>query len=403
MPKGCNHHSSQSLSTQAPDQSLGAHSHLTRLTMAKNHIIPLTSIRGLAALMVVFAHCGFEHFWTWTEALLPYCWSNQAVDMFFVLSAFVLLHNYAGQPMDAAGLRRYLIARVARIYPLHAITMLLVGALALVALRRGAITGDYQVIHLVKQALLVNAWPIIGMERTWNYPAWSISIEWFLYLFVFPVLARLGAIKSAPTSIAISGLVMIASGLAAAHTDDSMAISTGWIALGRGVCGFVAGWCVWSLFAGHRGLCERLAQSADVWMGLGVVLVVLAGLQYISLWCLLPVGPVVIASLSVSSCTLSCRWMHTRAMQFLGAISYSLYMTHAVVGKIFSASIFRGPPIADQSLRLLAGCSYLAALIVLAWLIHRFVEMPARTMLRGYLERSTIPLLGAPELHQSHP
>jgi peptidoglycan/LPS O-acetylase OafA/YrhL len=112
------------------------------------------------------------------------------VELFFVLSGFILSHVY----LQAAGEKRFsyrgfLWARIARVYPLHLATLIGVGGLAAAALIAG-MSVDANVLSwssLPANLLMLHAWglaPVAG----WNHPSWSISAEWFAYL-CFPLFA----------------------------------------------------------------------------------------------------------------------------------------------------------------------------------------------------------------------
>jgi len=75
----------------------------------------LDLLRGIAAVAVLLMHC-----WTtpssWPQAspnLLPRAYL--AVDLFFVLSGFVITHAYGQRLGSAAELRRYCLARLIRL------------------------------------------------------------------------------------------------------------------------------------------------------------------------------------------------------------------------------------------------------------------------------------------------
>lgn len=116
------------------------------------------------------------------------------VSLFFVLSGFVLTHKYGDRFADrgAAGdLRRYVVARIGRIVPLHLAALALVAVLV-VALRNpfDRFATPSVLLSLAANALLVHAWVPTQVFHFWNGPAWSISVEMFFYL-TFPLLIPL--------------------------------------------------------------------------------------------------------------------------------------------------------------------------------------------------------------------
>ena len=55
--------------------------------------------------------------------------------------------------------------------------------------------------YFLLQSLMLNSWPIIGSGEHWNFPAWSISVEWFCYVLLFPLLLRQTAPSSTPIKL----------------------------------------------------------------------------------------------------------------------------------------------------------------------------------------------------------
>lgn len=119
------------------------------------------------------------------------------VDGFFLLSGFALWLGYGGRPpAGAAGVRRFLLRRFAKVWPLHALALLALGAVVLAAQAAGAAVREperFSAVHFVLQLFLVNAWETTS-QHAWNYPSWALSVEWAGYLAfpaVLPVLLRL--------------------------------------------------------------------------------------------------------------------------------------------------------------------------------------------------------------------
>lgn len=174
----------------------------------------LTSLRGLAAWWVVFYHT--------RTALEPYAPEvvmaflkngDLAVDMFFVLSGFVMYLNYSDKiDWSFSSVWDFLYKRFARIYPLHAFLLLgFLGYVLLFAFFAGQIPGKYTVPYFLQSLFLVQNWGFSsGLQ--WNVPAWSISTEFFAYL-CFPALAFCLKFRDWPTWLLGTVLVVIALGL----------------------------------------------------------------------------------------------------------------------------------------------------------------------------------------------
>src|ERR1700722_663067 len=101
---------------------------------AKAQLPSLTSLRGVAALWVVLYHFSVQ--------CLPNLDSTPytslihkgylAVDMFFLLSGLVMTHVYHRAFLSSVSqnYRSFIVARIARIYPLHLLVLLLFVATA---------------------------------------------------------------------------------------------------------------------------------------------------------------------------------------------------------------------------------------------------------------------------------
>jgi peptidoglycan/LPS O-acetylase OafA/YrhL len=155
---------------------------IERRPIAIMQLRQLTFLRFVAAAGVVVFHYG-----TLAPSLawgLPY-WkiANAAVSFFFFLSGFILGHVYGRRPISRRA--DFYVARAARIVPLYALALL---AAAIFHTRQGSLDWD----ALALNALLVQAW-VPGYSQTINAPGWSLSVEMFFYLcfpLLLPVVAR---------------------------------------------------------------------------------------------------------------------------------------------------------------------------------------------------------------------
>lgn len=191
----------------------------TRAFDPKSELPSLTSFRGIAALWVVLYHYVVVYF----SQLNPSHYTHfaekgyLAVDLFFMLSGFVLTHVYrrAFSEGITKHYKRFLLSRVARLYPLHIMVLLLFVATAMTSrLLEYAATGTFEImpIHGPRSlaALLANLFMLQGLEAgqlSWNYPAWSISAEFAAYLlfpFFLPSIWR----ASPPYKIALTVLLI---------------------------------------------------------------------------------------------------------------------------------------------------------------------------------------------------
>jgi peptidoglycan/LPS O-acetylase OafA/YrhL len=158
----------------------------------------LTGIRPFASLLVFAFHfCRpvVTDGPAWLRSLVGA--GFVAVSFFFVLSGFILAVSHRERLLDqSSGLdrRRFLLRRIARIYPTYLFALLLLLPLALYA-PWGASTGAFPdaagagklgtgLLHL---AMVQAWWPPVTLS--WNLPGWSVSVEIACY-FAFLLLAK---------------------------------------------------------------------------------------------------------------------------------------------------------------------------------------------------------------------
>lgn len=177
----------------------------------------LTGLRFIAAFLVVLLH---YRQWLHLSAPLDHFVSQGAsgVSFFFVLSGVVLTwsyqHWFAQGTMSRMG--EYLRARVARIYPMYLLALLLVTAVVGYGLTHGLTTdrGYHADAALagswVLNALLLQTWvPVRVVEDAFNGPAWSLSCEAFFYL-LFPWIAARMVRLGSPAALLRLGLGLFA-------------------------------------------------------------------------------------------------------------------------------------------------------------------------------------------------
>jgi len=144
-------------------------------------LFSLDGLRGIAAIAVMMFH--FNIFFL-PQARLPFSGrAYLAVDLFFLLSGFVMVHVYGRELASnrRAHWPRFITARFARIYPLFAVTTLVIVIVFVISpIRLNLISFSTGSLSL--QPFMLQQW--YGLS--WNYPSWSISTEAEAYIcFIF--------------------------------------------------------------------------------------------------------------------------------------------------------------------------------------------------------------------------
>jgi peptidoglycan/LPS O-acetylase OafA/YrhL len=349
-----------------------------------DHFTSLTALRGIAALLVLLFHAaiwGFSPYFVSATsfAVKGYLW----VDFFFLLSGFVMAHAYGSAFAERIRLRpvaSYLVARFARIYPLHLATLLVLVVVEFVRVRAlgGFVPLTHAGLHFTLPSLFANLFLVQSLlypSTTWNEPAWSISSEAAVYL-VFPLLAAIAARRRMLAPI----IAVCAAALAGIYFQrDPMTLGFGCI---RCAAEFTVGLCLYRLYVDGRF--PALVMRDGV--ALAVVLVLALSLHF-GLFDLLIV-PQLCALLMVAAANRArfAAILSTPVPQFLGRISYSIYLVHwpafyvaaLAVQRMWGREVILRQPNSVRVAVLLAAAPIIVALAALS---YRYVEMPCRKWL----------------------
>jgi peptidoglycan/LPS O-acetylase OafA/YrhL len=298
----------------------------------------LTSLRGIAALWVVLYHYSVQCFPNLDATQYTHLVHKGylAVDMFFMLSGFVMTHVYhrAFSESITQNYRSFIVARVARVYPLHVLILLLFVTTAIAAhfATGGPLSGLDDIPMRGSEsvtAFAANLFMLQGLnasQLSWNYPAWSISVEFIAYLlFPFALPAIWQASTRAKMSIALCLLLalMVLAFLSKGNFDQW----DGPITLLRCLPEFILGTLLYCAFrAAPRN--SWLDQDA---MALLIVAAIVVCLQVdapdLLITCLF--GALVLTA--VLNTGIFSEWAQAAPLLWLGEVSYSLYLLHGFV------------------------------------------------------------------------
>ena len=298
---------------------------------------------------------------------------DKGVDLFFILSGFILAYNYAEKmrSFELAESGRFLLLRLARVYPVHVFAQAVwIGFLLLnLAVHHMQFPpGSYNAWAFVANLLLIQAWSV-PMHMSWNYPAWSVSLEWLAYL-QFPFLAiGISRLRSKAAVVAVICLLALSapafSGQPFFHFVRIESEFT---------CGILMYWLYREGFGGHVnwGRVATLSAIASLCM------------VYWLTWFVFPLFVVLLYSLAMARGGLVTRALSSRAANYWGRASYSLYMMHAAVISALHVIVppqrFSGSGYAVRALILMLypTCAAAVAAATLHW-----IEEPGRKAIRN--------------------
>ena len=368
----------------------------------------LTGLRGVAATWVVVFHLG----WFLTivspravSAVGPLIGSGaQGVDLFFLLSGYVLALNYTerlGDRLRFVDTVRFLGARIARVWPVYVVTLHLAGVLLILQTRFGdhPTVLDLGFLSYVRQLFMVELWNQPYLDNVaWDGPAWSISAEWLAYL-LFPALAlllfRLRHRMRGRSLLLLAVVVSLPPALVLVATGHFYTPYS-WVL--RILAQFAAGALACTAIARLRPS-DRVRRIAG-YLSVALVVVILA-----LVWQLFdhPIPGIpdsaglvnvlflpLIVTLAIGTTGIA-RLLALRPFVFGGKISYSLYLVHGIV---IAAMLALWHHIATHPtgtpLRLLVP-AVLAIMFLLAWLLYRYVEEPGRRVIRHFVDTRVVP------------
>ncbi|MCH6471810.1 acyltransferase family protein [Sinomonas terrae] len=358
----------------------------TVLGASRPLIASLTGVRALAAGWVVLDHFQSQIFAVApvSNLLKQYIGAGYlGVEVFFVLSGFILAYNYS----DRFAKRRkqlyfdFIVLRIARIYPVHIVTLSALGLLFLAAsMLHISLNAVYAPSNFLANLFLLQ---VIPPFFALNGPAWSISAEFFAYL-AFPFLALwLSSMKTAAKGFLFSAITCITgtAGILIISTYNAMPTSYSLIWL-RIATEFTTG-CL--MYSGWRHLGKRRHGKAWGWTALGSAAAVAGIIAVMG-----GSGPQALASVPlIAVFVLSCggstgivgNILSSRLLQWGGRISYSVYMTHFLVlslmPRFIPAERFGEGPFAAGS----ALTVYFLMVIAVGAGTYYFIENPARRLI----------------------
>lgn len=358
----------------------------------------LDALRGIAALGVVVFHYG-AHFdaHPLRFALQPFYNAGfLLVDFFFVLSGYVIARAYWNEKRQSQVLRN-IWARIARLYPLHLLTLL--ATVALIATLPGSAKDiDFNqptnnLKHFVLNLVLLNQ---VGWQDGWSFntPAWSISTELVVNV------AFLGFIALS-TRMRWASLAMLATTGALYLALEHPAVIAGQFAFGfldvnllRCMLGFSAGiavyWTIHRLGNGRRLMAVPGASDAlGLASLLGLIGLMLASGRHP------PVRDYLFSIAAAMGCVAFIpfgRWLRAglsfRPLVYLGDISYSIYLVHYPLQLALYSLIEYGLLQANYASTGLL-IAYVACTIALASATHRYAELPWQARLLEIGRRAT--------------
>ncbi|MFT5848658.1 acyltransferase family protein [Psychroserpens sp.] len=292
----------------------------------------LDAFRGICALSVVIFHMKFLD--SFTE-ITYFRGSAILVDFFFVLSGFVLSHGYAFK-VDSSFFS-FMRSRFYRLYPLHFVMFLfffVMQIVKLVAYKFGVtfnvapFSGVNDISEIIPNLLLLQSWTPFTEATSYNFPSWSISIEFYLYALLYVTISFFKGIK-----LFIWALISFFSFILIYRQSDLLTAE-----VLRGLSCFFGGACTYMVYNKIYNYKPNFIFGTVFELCLLVLIVILVHSTFSYREIIAPllfIVTVLFFSYESGECS---RLLKFKPFQYLGKLSYSLYMTHA--GVLLCVGIF---------------------------------------------------------------
>ncbi|KUI03967.1 acyltransferase [Mycobacterium sp. IS-3022] len=377
--------------------------------MRTGEIRALSGLRIVAAIWVVLFHFrplleesvpGFR------SALAPLlnC-GAQGVDLFFMLSGFVLTWNYLDRMGPSFSWRvtaRFLWLRLARVWPVYLVTMHLAALWIIFTLHIGHVPSPaadtLTATNYIRQALMIQLWFVPFFDgSSWDGPAWSISAEWLAYLLFGALILVIFRIARATRARGLIALAFVATMPPILLLLATGLFYTPWSWLPRIVMQFTAGALVCAAV-------RKLQPSDRTRRAAGYAAVLLGG-AIVAILYLLDAHPLpkvpdsaglvdvlfvpLLFTLAIGSGTLP--WLLSlRPLVYLGHVSFSLYMVHELVHTTWNWMVAQfelqlSPDLTGKLIMV----ALLGTALIGAVMLYHFVEEPARKWMRGMMSAPT--------------
>ena len=344
----------------------------------KNGIGFIQDFRGIAALSVVLFHASnfISPYGQGLGGLLFGPSGTMGVDLFFIISGFIMVYATRSSDGTAKYTREFLTRRFSRVFPLYAITTLIYYVLC----QHYEVPGNLSGSDLISSLLFmpiggdygpVYGWPVLGV-------GWTLNYEIYFYL-IFGLTLLLGRMKWLALAVWFAFTIYFLPGLTGREFNILPAIhyhypveylnlitnpviilflsgaAIGYIYLSRFRLHFVPSVIVAvtsSLFFGWQYSTHYNVDHGATQWGLSLIPLVLA---------------FAVASKSIQIPT-------SRVTQYLGEISFSLYLTHPMV-MMFYHKFMGWAGLAGVSLGFPGIAVVLLGSIAVAAVFNRYVEI----------------------------
>jgi peptidoglycan/LPS O-acetylase OafA/YrhL len=215
---------------------------------------------------------------------------------------------------------------------------------------------------------------------TWNGPAWSVGVEFFVNVLILYPVVRYRAILPALALAGVAYAVIVTTwGFGFAYCVFQFGL--GFLSAGmlRGIGGILVGYLIYEayLFTRTRVDAKRHMVSATVIEGMGFVTILFSLRTNSEYWISLPVvlSTMLVLQMALVPGYIS-RLLQCAPFPYLGALSYSIYLIHVpLYATLVSRSFLTEAGLSAR------WCLYFLGLLMLSVVSHALIEKPAHKIL----------------------
>ena len=309
-------------------------------------------------------------------------WGGYSVDLFFILSGFILNWVYLSSPAKM-NWGTYLKARAARILPLYFLTTLLSLPVPIHSFNKYGLAYLGENFSFSREIIL-NLFLVSGICNlpTLNGPAWSISVEFFCYLVIFPLLVvyskKFSGTKSCGLAISIILAGVFTYCIVACYSMTPVSICDfHWYPtnIARGIFGFSAGFLLCSIFRISSNWIPKTSLINLVVFGV-ITIFLLIGLRCLPGYIALCAFPFLVF-FTAPDRGIPASILKINIFQWMGERSYSIYLWHAMCVTILHINFMK------KHLGEFFSCAVVIVFALgISELSYRYFECPAREFIR---------------------
>ncbi len=340
--------------------------------MNQNRYVFLDGIRGMAAIFIVINHT--NNYWGFDLAR-----NYLAVDLFFILSGFVIANAYDERIRSGIiTFPKFMLVRLTRLYPVFLLSLLFFSALTIYGVTKHPLPSTVLIEVASSLALTALFLPshIEGYNLLFpiNPPCWSLFYELIsnaIYAVIRPFL----------NNVALAAIV-ISSGLIlmGAYYHYEKPVNLGWQWSYESIIGgFIRS--IFGIFMGllihrnHTFLKHRFSNKVSPWIAFAAVAIILTSPDMGKFnWIIDAISVTVFFPLCVCFASLGNHTKLDKILLMLGSASYPMYVLHTPI-----LNLLNRVQIVDASkFAPISGIALVALLIALSVMIEKYFDIPVR-------------------------